>query len=65
MRHGYWVFSYNDGEIHEGPYVEDKRHGKWIKRDADGNTIEERWENGILVVTSPYTVQPASNSPPP
>lgn len=50
QEYGEWTESYPDGTVMKGPYAAGKRHGRWLVREANGNTFEEHWENGIRAI---------------
>ena len=33
---GHWIGRFSSGEVWEGPYVDGKRHGLWVRRGSDG-----------------------------
>ena len=42
---GHWIGRSSSGEVWEGPYVDGKRHGLWVRRGSDGRDWS-CWSNG-------------------
>ena len=46
MRQGHGTFTYKNGNVYVGEWVNFQRHGKGKLTFANGNKQEGRWENG-------------------
>ena len=40
-RTGHWALRWEDGRVHEGPYVDGEPHGDWVFRAADDRVVAE------------------------
>ncbi len=47
--HGRGLFKYTNGDVFEGEFLSDVRHGAGVHRDKFGNHIEQMWRNGQRV----------------
>ena len=44
--HGYGRYTWKDGRVYEGYYVNDKKHGKGTFYEIDGRVFEGEWRGG-------------------
>jgi hypothetical protein len=44
--HGTGTFSWPDGRVYKGEYVEDKKHGHGVFTWSDGKTYDGSWAHG-------------------
>ena len=49
MKEGMGKYTYPDGKMYEGRWVNGKRHGRGVFRDTNGEHMVGQWENGGFV----------------
>ena len=48
-------FTYSNGDVYEGDYANDKRHGHGVFTYYDGDKYEGEWKNGKIEGYGVYT----------